>query len=168
MQVVVLREIYCLARKKLATDITYLPTLTGFVYLSAIQDLYNNEIVAYSFSARKTLDLTFASLGKLSAMAGAILHSDQGFLYTHKFYQVELERLGLRSCHSRRSNCLDNSYMESFFSHLKTGVFGGKSLCRPQGTIALVEEHIRFYNMERFQKRLGQLSPREFRKKLAA
>jgi len=154
--------------KKLATDITYLPTLTGFVYLSAIQDLYNNEIVAYSFSARNTLDLAFASLDKLPAMAGAVLHSDQGFQYTHKLYQVELERLGLRGSHSRRGNCLDNACMESFFSHLKTEAFAGKSLCSPQETIALVEEHIRFYNTERFQKRLGQLSPIEFRKKLAA
>lgn len=154
--------------KKLATDITYLPTLTGFIYLSAIQDLYNNEIVAYSFSTRNTLDLAFASLGKLPSMAGAILHSDQGFQYTHKLYQVELERLGLRGSHSRRGNCLDNACMESFFSHLKTEAFAGKSLCSPQETIALVKEHIRFYNTERFQKRLGQLSPIEFWKKLAA
>ena len=154
--------------KKLATDITYLPTLTGFVYLSAIQDLFNNEIVAYSFSTRNTLDLAFASLDKLPTMPGAILHSDQGFQYTHKLYQVELERLGLRGSHSRRGNCLDNACMESFFSHLKTEAFAGKSLSSPQETIALVEEHIRFYNTERFQKRLGQLSPIEFRKKLAA
>ena len=154
--------------KKLATDITYLPTLTGFIYLSAIQDLFNNEIVAYSFSARNTLDLAFASLDKLPAMPGAILHSDQGVQYTHKLYQVELERLGLRGSHSRRGNCLDNACMESFISHLKTEAFAGKSLGSPQETIALIEEHIRFYIRERFEKRLGQLSPIEFRKKLAA
>lgn len=154
--------------KKLATDITYLPTTSGFIYLSAIQDLYNNEIVAYSFSARNTLDLVFASLEKLPAMPGAILHSDQGFQYTHRVYHAELERLGLCGSHSRRGNCLDNACMESFFSHLKTEAFAGKSLCSQLETIVLVEEHIRFYNTERFQKRLGQLSPLEFREKLAA
>ena len=154
--------------KKLATDITYLPTTNGFIYLSAIQDLCNNEIIAYSFSARNTLDLVFASLEKLPALPGAILHSDQGFQYTHKHYQAELERFGLRGSHSRRGNCLDNACMESFFSHLKTEAFAGKNLCSQQEVIALVEEHIRFYNTERFQKRLGQLSPVEYREKLAA
>ncbi len=154
--------------RKLATDITYLPTTSGFIYLSAIQDLYNNEIVAYNFSARNTLDLAFASLRKLPDMPGAILHSDQGFQYTHKLYQNELDRLGLQGSHSRRGNCLDNACMESFFSHIKTEVFAGKNLCGQEKTIALVEEHIRFYNTERFQKRLGQLSPVEYREKLAA
>lgn len=101
-------------------------------------------------------------------MAGAILHSDQGFQYTHKLYQAELERFGLRGSHSRRGNCLDNACMESFFSHLKTETFAGKTLCSAEQTIALVVEHIRFYNTEQFQKRLGQLFPVEYRKKLAA
>ena len=154
--------------KKLATDVTYLPTTSGFIYLSAIQDLYNNEIVSYSFSARNTLDLVFTSLKRLPAMDGAILHSDQGFQYTHKLYQAELERFGLRGSHSRRGNCLDNACMESLFSHLKTETFAGKTLCSAEQKIALVVEHIRFYNTEQFQKRLGQLSPVEYRKKLAA
>lgn len=154
--------------RKLATDITYLPTTNGFLYLSVVQDLCNNEIIAHHFSSRNDLDLVFATLAKLPAMPGAILHSDQGFQYTHKTYQKRLGSLQLTGSHSRKGNCLDNACVESFFSHLKTESFIEKHLQGRGETIAMVEEHIRFYNTERFQKRLGQLSPVEYREKLAA
>ena len=155
-------------RRKLVTDITYLPTLTGFIYLSAVQDLHNNEIVAHSLSGRNDLELVLASTKQLTLMPGAVLHSDQGFQYTHKSYQRELQRLEALGSHSRKGNCLDNAAMESFFSHLKTEAFAGKGLLGREETAALVQEYIRFYNTERFQKRLGQLSPVEYREKLAA
>lgn len=154
--------------RKLVTDITYLPTLTGFIYLSAVVDLYNNEIIAHSFSKRNDLGLVFATLRELPQLHGAILHSDQGFQYTHKAYRQKLSSLNLHGSHSRKGNCLDNASMESVFSHLKTEAFAGKELCDAQQTMDLLKEHIRFYNTERFQKRLGQLSPVEYREKLAA
>ena len=156
------------ARSKLATDITYLSTLNGFMYLSAVQDLHSNEIVAHSLSARNDLALVLASLDQLTAVPGAVLHSDQGFQYTHKSYQQELIRLEICGSHSRKGNCLDNAAMESFFSHLKTEAFAGKELLSREETVILVQDYIRFYNTERFQKRLGQLSPVEYREKLAA
>lgn len=154
--------------RKLATDITYLPTTSGFIYLSVVQDLCTNEIVAHSLSSRNDLALVFATLDKLPAMPGAVLHSDQGFQYTHKSYQKRLGRLQFQGSHSRKGNCLDNACVESFFSHLKAEAFAGQSVMNKDETIALIEEHIRFYNTERFQKRLGQLSPVEYREKLAA
>ena len=154
--------------QKLATDITYLPTADGFIYLSVVQDLCNNEIVAHSVSSRNNIDLVFATLDKLSPMPGAVLHSDQGFQYTHKTYQERLKKLHLQGSHSRKGNCLDNACVESFFSHLKTELFIGKAIFNKNETKALVEEQIRFYNTKRFQKRLGQLSPVEYREKLAA
>jgi Transposase and inactivated derivatives len=154
--------------RKLATDITYLPTRNGFMYLSAVQDMSSNEIVAYSLSARNNLDLVFSTLEQLTPFRGAILHSDQGFQYTHKTYAEKLTTLKLYGSHSRKGNCLDNAAMESFFSHLKTEAFAGKELLGREETVTLVQEYIHFYNTERFQKRLGQLSPVEYRKKLAA
>lgn len=154
--------------KKLATDITYLPTTDGFIYLSAVQDLYNNEIVAYAISSRNDLALVSATLDKLPRQPGAVLHSDQGFQYTHKSYQERLGKLQLQGSHSRKGNCLDNACVESFFSHLKTEAYAGKPMKNKDETSALVAEHIHFYNTERFQKRLGQLSPVEYREKLAA
>jgi transposase InsO family protein len=153
---------------KLVTDITYLPTIQGFIYLSAVQDLHNNEIISHRFSDRNNLSLVFTALSKIPTMPGAILHSDQGFQYTHKAYQERLGKLQLLGSHSRKGNCLDNACMESFFSHLKTETCIGKPLLSRGETVALVEEYIRFYNTERFQKRLGQLSPVEYREKLAA
>lgn len=153
---------------KLAADITYLPTTDGFIYLSVLQDLCNNEIVAHAISSRNDLALVFATLDKLPAMPGAVLHSDQGFQYTHKSYQERLGELRLRGSHSRKGNCLDNACVESFFSHLKTEAFAGEPVVSKNETIILVEKHIHFYNTERFQKRLGQLSPVEYREKLAA
>ena len=77
--------------KKLVTDITYVPTTDGFLYLSAIQDLFNNEIVSYHISSRNDLDLVFATLNKLPSAIGAILHSDQGSQYTNRRYQEALK-----------------------------------------------------------------------------
>ena len=110
----------------------------------------------------------FATLDKLPEMPGAVVHSDQGFQYTHKSYHQQLEKLQIQGSHSRKGNCLDNACVESFFSHLKAEVFLGKSVQGKDETSTLIEEYIRFYNTERFQKRLGQLSPVEYREKLAA
>ena len=65
--------------KKLATDITYLPTTSGFVYLSVVQDLCNNEVVENALSSRNDFALVFATLGKPPEMPGAVVHSDQSF-----------------------------------------------------------------------------------------
>lgn len=157
-----------LPNKKLATDITYLPTTSGFIYLSVVQDLCNNEVVAHAISSRNDLALVLATLDKLTAMPGAVVHSDQGFQYTHKLHHNQLEKLQLHGSHSRKGNCLDNACVESFFSHLKAEVFLGKSVQSKEEASTQVEEYIRFYNTERFQKRLGQLSTVEYWEKLAA
>lgn len=155
--------------QKLATDITYLPISNGFMYLSVIQDLHNNEILAHNISNRNDLDLVFATLRALPHYTGnAILHSDQGFQYTHKTYADRLSEMNIRGSHSRKGNCLDNAVVESFFSHLKTEIFAGKKSLPAAETMVLVEDYIHFYNTERFQKRLDQLSPAEYREKLAA
>ncbi len=75
---------------KLVTDITYLPTTEGFLYLSVIQDLCNNEIIAHRLSKRNDLDLVLTTISDLEHMTKAILHSDQGFQYTNNKYQERL------------------------------------------------------------------------------
>lgn len=154
--------------EKLATDITYIPTTDGFIYLSAVQDLFNNEIISYHISSRNDLELVFETLNKLPPLRGSILHSDQGFQYTNKKYQEVLMEKHIQGSHSRRGNCLDNAQMESFFSHLKTETFYAKKHYSAAEAQLLLEQHIAYYNNERFQKRLGQLSPVEYREKLAA
>lgn len=157
-------------KRKLATDITYLPVKTGFIYLSAVQDLHNNEIISYKIARRNSLNLV---LETVTALKGAvsddtILHSDQGFQYTSKHYKQKLKEVGIRGSHSRKGNCLDNACIESFFSHLKTEALSRKRPLSEEEMIARVEEYITFYNNKRFQKKFGQLSPIEYREKLAA
>lgn len=158
------------AGKKLVTDITFLRVKTGFLYLSAIQDLHNNEIVSYRIAKKNNLSLVLETVEQLSlpSKGKPVLHSDQGFQYTSKQYKCTLESAGIQGSHSRKGNCLDNACIESFFSHLKTEGLAAQSLMSEQEMISKVHEYILFYNTERFQKRLGQLSPVEYRKKLAA
>jgi putative transposase len=95
-----------------------------WLYLSAIKDLFNNEIVAYHMSLRNDNQFvlqTFAkALEKTKDVTGLIVHSEQGFQYTfHDNYDM-LPKVGALISMSRRGNCHDNASMESFFSHLKT------------------------------------------------
>ncbi|MGA3603185.1 IS3 family transposase [Lysinibacillus agricola] len=108
--------------KVFVTDITYLPTKNGFLYLSAVQDLYNNEIVTWKTGQRNDLDLVLDTLTELATKRNvyrSILHSDQGYQYTSIKYQ-QVEQLGIIGSHSRKGNCHDNACIESFFSHFKS------------------------------------------------
>lgn len=69
-----------------------------------------------------------ATLDKLTAKPGAVVHSDQGFQYTHNVYHNQHEALRLQGIHSRKGNCLDNAWVESFFSYLEAEVFLEKSV----------------------------------------
>lgn len=156
--------------QKLVTDITYLRVGEQFYYLSAIQDLFNNEIVAWNISDRNDLALVMNTLDKLQSqvnLKGATLHSDQGFQYTSKAYNKYLQDSGILGSHSRRGNCYDNACIESFFSHLKVEklyIEKPTTIEELQGTI---EGYISFYNYERYQKKLGGRSPVEYRKTAA-
>lgn len=110
--------------EKLVTDITYIRVGDDFVYLSAVLDLYNNEIVAWELSERNDLKLVLDTLKHLEGKSFAkiaLIHSDQGFQYTTKAYEKQVkEELKIVGSHSIRGNCHDNACIECFFSHLKT------------------------------------------------
>jgi putative transposase len=157
--------------RKLVTDITYIRVGARFVYLSVIQDLFNNEIVAWHLSERNDLALVTKTVDLLiqkADLTGVLLHSDQGFQYTSKSFNRKLTMLGMLGSHSRRGNCFDNACIESFFSHLKTEKI---YLANPQ-TIAeleqIIHEYVSFYNQDRFQKKLNDRSPVEYRETVAA
>lgn len=153
------------------TDITYIPIGDRFYYLSVIQDLYNNEIIAWKLSSRNDLKLvmdTLFTLSKQRDVYGSTLHSDQGVQYTSTQYNKRLQDLGITGSHSRKGNCLDNACIESFFSHLKTETLYF-SQCKTQEELyQAIQDYIWFYNNERFQKKLNQCSPIEYRKTLVA
>ncbi|TPG79499.1 IS3 family transposase [Brevibacillus laterosporus] len=153
--------------KKFVTDITYIRVGHDFVYLSVVLDLYNNEVVAWDMSSRNDLQLVLDTIKHLNAQ-GAILHSDQGFQYTTKSYKILLEEKQFIGSHSRRGNCFDNACVESFFSHLKTEKLYLEKPASQMEALKLITEYINFYNQERFQKKLGDLSPVEYREAIAA
>lgn len=110
--------------RKWVTDITQYRIGERWLYLSAVKDLFNNEIVAYQLSERNDNELVLRTFAKAFAkhkdVTGLVVHSDQGFQYTSHAYHDTLPKVGAQISMSRRGNCLDNASMESFFSHLKT------------------------------------------------
>jgi putative transposase len=153
------------------TDITYVALENQFYYLSVVQDLYNNEIVAWKVSSRNDLSLVMDTVEELQrnrTVQGAILHSDQGFQYTSKQYNHWMEKYGMLGSHSRKGNCLDNACIESFFSHLKTETFYFSGCKTEEELLQTIAQYIWFYNHERFQKKLNQCAPIEYRNTLVA
>ncbi|MCQ5366181.1 IS3 family transposase [Anoxybacillus salavatliensis] len=156
--------------EKWVTDITYLIFNGQTLYLSAIKDLYNNEIVAYHISQRNDIQLVIDTLKKAIKkrnVNGLLLHSDQGFQYTSRQYNQLLKRYNIKGSMSRKGNCLDNACMENFFSHFKAECFHLYSFRTAEEVKEAVHQYIRFYNHERFQKKLNNLSPYEYRTQVA-
>ena len=156
--------------EKCATDITYLfyGDYKKKSYLSAIKDLFNNEIVAYKVS--KHLDLSFvletvniAVKRNKNSINGLILHSDQGTHYTSKSYQALLLKHGIIQSMSRRCNCLDNACIENFFWYLKSELIYQNSYQTFEELTDSIDEYIHWYNTERFQCKLNNRTPIEFR-----
>jgi transposase InsO family protein len=156
--------------KKWVTDITYLMFNGQRLYLSAIKDLFNNEVVAYHVSRRNDLKLVFDTVKKARKgrdTRGILLHSDQGFQYTSRQYSRLIKRYGIEASMSRKGNCWDNACMENFFSHFKTECFYLHSFHSAEQVEHAVQKYIRFYNYERFQVKLNNLSPYEYRTQAA-
>lgn len=155
----------------MVTDITYISDGNTFVYLSVIQDLFNNEIVAWQLSKRNDVQLVLDTVEQWTQrrdVSEAVLHLDQGFQYTSQAYNTRLEEFGVKGSHSRKATCLDNACIESFFSHLKTEKLY-LNQCNSEAEIRqAVEDYMYNYNYRRFQAKLKQREPIEYRCALAA
>lgn len=158
--------------QKWVTDITQYRVGDTWLYLSAIKDLFNNEIVAYHTGTRNDKELvlqTFAkAFEKTKDVTGLIVHSDQGCQYTSYAYHDMLPTVGAQISMSRRGNCYDNASMESFFSHLKTEGLYPYHIRNLDEVQRRMEEYIQFYNESRPQRKLSKLTPVEYRRQLAA
>ena len=117
------RDFYVsMPNKKFATDITYIPTRTKMMYLSAVVDLYDNYPVAWKLSDSQDKFLSVDTIKKLSSkidLNGCTIHSDQGIHYTNKEYVSLLKKHNVTQSMSRKGNCWDNACAESFFSQYK-------------------------------------------------
>ena len=151
--------------RKLVTDITYLPTDEGWIYMAAVMDLWNREIVSYRISRHISLELVKGVVSGLGRYRGALIHSDMGWTYTHPSYIGHLKKLGLRQSLSRKGNCWDNACMENFFGLMKSETIRQtKQLLTVDEMVKLIDDYIHWYNNQRIQKKLGYLSPVDFRK----
>lgn len=141
--------------QKWVTDISYIPTAQGFLYLSIIRDLFDNSIVAYKTSKQQTTNLVLetvrAAMQKEEVAGELQLHSDQGFQYTSQAYFTLTQEYGITPSMSRRGNPYDNALAEKFFSMLKTECISRQNIQSFEQAQQLIDDYIYFYNFERFQ-----------------
>ena len=146
---------------KWVTDISYIHTKEGVLYLSMIRDLYDNSIVAYKTDTQQTVNLVLDTIRlamkkeKKKVAAELQLHSDQGFQYTSHGYFKLTQSYGITPSMSRRGNCYDNAMAENFFSILKTEcIYRLKPKTLTEAREA-IDRYIHFYNHERIQLKTG-------------
>ena len=152
--------------QKWVTDISYIRTRQGFLYLSIIRDLYDNSIVAYKTGSEQNINLVLntikAAKRKEKVTAELQLHSDQGFQYTSQAYFKLTQRYGITPSMSRRGNPYDNALAENFFSILKTECIHRVKIETFKDARELIDDYIYFYNNQRIQTKT-KLTPMEFR-----
>ena len=148
--------------RKWVTDISYIHTRQGVLYLSMIRDLYDNSIVAYKTGTQQTVNLVLDTIRlamkreKKTVAAELQLHSDQGFQYTSQAYFQLTQEYGITPSMSRRGNPYDNAMAENFFSILKTEcIYRHKPATFAQAN-EMIDRYIHFYNHERIQLKTGE------------
>jgi len=149
------------------TDITYIPTGEGWLYLAVLLDLCSRAIVGWAMSDRITRQLTLDALGMALARRrpppGLLHHSDRGSQYASGDYQTALGRQGIVGSMSRRGDCWDNAVAESFFATLKVELVHDALWPTRAAARGAVFEYIEvFYNRQRRHSSLGFLSPLAF------
>lgn len=158
-------------KQKLVTDVTYFRVVGGWLYMSAIQDLHNKEILAHSVSGRLDMDLVLKSLGALpddGSMRGCLFHSDRCWTYTHRAFITKLAILDLTQSLSRKGNPWDNAVIENFFGLLKSEIhYNPRSPLSANELQTILERYIGFYNKGRIQKKLGYRTPVQYRESIA-
>jgi transposase InsO family protein len=146
------------------SDITYIPTDEGWLYLAGHKDLFSKELVGYALGDRITKDLVEKSLFRAVAAkrppTGLVHHSDRGSQYCASSYRKLLDRFGMVVSMSRKGNCYDNAPMESFWGSLKNELVHHRRYRTREEAIREITEYIEvFYNRQRRQAQLGYLSP---------
>lgn len=156
--------------QKWLTDITYIPTQEGWLYLAAVLDVFSRRVVGWSMSERIDTELTKSALSMATAQRevepGLLHHSDRGVQYAAEAYQQKLEDLKMVCSMSGKGDCWDNAMMESFFGSLKTEWIYGKNYLTREEAKQDVFKYIEvFYNRQRRHASLGYISPVEFEQK---
>ena len=153
--------------QKWGTDITYIPTQQGFVYLAIIKDFFDGTILGHTLSKKNSIRMVLqairAAASDLQAQTDLIIQSDQGFQFQSPAYRTLTTQLGIAPSMSRKGHCLDNAPTESFFSHLKEEWLRHIKIKDFQDAVKIVDDYIHFYNHDRIQLKT-KLTPLEFRR----
>jgi len=156
--------------QKWVTDISYIHTAQGILYLSIIRDLFDNSIIAHRTGTEQTVNLVLNTIKvaqtKEKVTAELHLHSDQGFQYTSHGYFTLTKEYGITPSMSRRGNCYDNALAENFFSILKSECIYRQKLDSYDQARLLIDQYIHFYNFECVQLKT-RLTPFEKRSQAA-
>jgi len=155
------------------SDITYIPTEEGWLYLAGHKDVFTGEIVGYAMGPRITKTLVSQSLFRAVAgkrpRPGLMHHSDRGSQYCSHEYRKLLDQFHMRASMSRKGDCYDNAPMESFWGTLKSEHIYHRRYLTRQEAIRDITEYIEvFYNRQRRQARLGYLSPAAYERQYYA
>ena len=155
------------------SDITYIPTQEGWLYLAITLDLFSRKVIGWSMGRWITGQLVVEALNMAiktrCLKSGLIHHSDRGVQYASKKFQSLLKTCGIRCSMSRKGDCWDNAVAESFFHTLKVELIHGTIYNTRQEAKTAIFEYIEvFYNRQRRHSYLGYLSPVDFEKKNAA
>ena len=149
------------------SDITYIPTAEGWLYLAVILDLYSRQIVGWAMSDRLTsgfvVKALYQAIGRRHPAVGCMLHSDRGIQYASKDFRDVLSAYGFIQSMSRKGNCYDNAVAESFFHTLKIEhVYDHRYETRTDARQSIFEYIEMFYNRTRRHSTLGYKSPVSF------
>ncbi|WP_189386845.1 IS3 family transposase, partial [Bacterioplanes sanyensis] len=150
------------------TDITYIWTLQGWVYLAVVVDLYSRRVVGWHLD--RHMETALVSRALMMAInlrqppKGLLHHSDRGSQYASHAYQALLKQHGMVCSMSRKGNCWDNAPTERFFGSLKREWLTGNIYATREHAVADVREYIAYYNARRLHTTLGDATPIEFEK----
>ena len=150
------------------SDITYIPTKVGWLYLAVVIDLFSRAILGWSVAESLHATIVTDALGRAMNSGrvehGALFHSDRGCQYSAALTRTCLARHGLRQSMSAKGYCYDNAFAESCFASLKSEVLdeGQSFASKPAARTALFDYLACFYNRKRLHSSLGYLSPQKF------
>jgi putative transposase len=155
------------------TDVTYVPTHEGWLYLAAILDLCSRRVVGWATSGTNDTTLALAALARATTTrkppAGFIHHSDRGSVYASAQYRGTLDAAGAVRSMSGKGDCWDNAVAESFFATIKGEMIDQRDFpTRAEATAAIADYIDAFYNVIRMHSTIGYVSPIEFELRLKA
>lgn len=151
------------------SDITYVPTAQGWLFVATVVDLFSRKVVGMAMSQRIKTDLVLRALlqalKRRSPPAGLIVHSDRGSQYTSRAYHKLAQKHEIQLSMSGKGCCYDNAVAKSFFHTLKVAVVHGEKFETRNQAMRCIFSYVEgFYNRKRMHSTLGYLSPDEFEK----